>query len=154
MYTTLLVLHSAFRWLVLFCIVFTILRTYQGLRKGKLFSSADNAWRHWTATVGHIQLIIGIILYTQSPLTIFFWTKPDQGFKSVELTFYGLIHFGIMFLAIVVLTIGSALAKRKKSDREQFKTVLVWFSVALLLIFLAIPWPFSPLSARPLIRMF
>jgi len=57
-----------------------------------------------------------------------------------------------MLTAIVIITIGSALAKRKKTDKEKFKTMLVWFSAALLIIFIAIPWPFSPLANRPYIR--
>lgn len=154
MYAFLLVLHSLIRWVVLICLCYSIFRAFNGLRNKSRFTKRDNAWRHWTATAGHLQLIIGFILYTISPIVIFFWTKPGEGINYLSLTFYGIIHISIMFLAIVVLTIGSALAKRKKTDREQFKTMLIWFSIALLIILIAIPWPFSPLSARPLIRLF
>jgi hypothetical protein len=59
-----------------------------------------------------------------------------------------------MFVAIVLITIGSAKAKRKSNDTQKFKTMLIWFSIALLIIFIAIPWPFSPLANRPYIRTF
>jgi hypothetical protein len=59
-----------------------------------------------------------------------------------------------MLAAITIITIGSALAKRKQSDPEKFKTMLLWFAPGLLIIFLAIPWPFSPLANRPYFKSF
>ena len=154
MYSTLLFLHSLTRWFVLVFIVYSIYRAYVGYANNKSFSKTDNAFRHWTATVAHIQLMIGIILYTQSPIVKYFWSKTGNGLQSLDLTFYGLIHLVLMLTSIVVLTIGSALAKRKPTDKEKFKTMLVWFSIALLIIFVAIPWSFSPLSSRPNFRTF
>jgi hypothetical protein len=58
-----------------------------------------------------------------------------------------------MFAAVTVLTIGSAMAKRQNNQQQKFRTMLVWFIFALVIIFIAIPWPFSPLAKRPLIRL-
>ena len=154
MYSMLLSLHSLFRWLVLSFLVYSIYRAFMGYTKNKLFSKTDNAFRHWTATVAHIQLMIGIVLYTQSPVVKYFWTNTKTALQNLDLTFYGLIHLILMLTAIVVLTIGSALAKRKSTDKEKFRTMLVWFSIALIIIFIAIPWPSSPLVSRPYLRTF
>lgn len=154
MYSTLLFLHSLTRWFVLVFIVYSIYRAYVGYAGNKSFSTTDNACRHWTATVAHIQLMIGIILYTQSPIAKYFWSEMPKSFQSRDLRFFGFIHPVLMLTSIVVLTIGSALAKRKPKDKEKFKTMLVWFSTALLIIFIAIPWSFSPLSSRPNFRTF
>lgn len=154
MYSTLLPLHSLVRWLVLAFLVYSIYRAFIGYTKNKTFSNTDNAFRHWTATVAHIQLMIGIILYTQSPIVKYFWTDTKTALQNLDVTFYGLIHIALMLTSIVVLTIGSALAKRKQTDKEKFKTMLVWFSIALIIIFIAIPWTFSPLSSRPDFRTF
>jgi len=154
MYSTLLSLHSLVRWLVLVFLVYSIYRAFIGYTKNKTFSKTDNALRHWTATVAHIQLMIGIILYTKSPMVKYFWTDTKAALQNLDLTFYGLIHIILMLTSIVVLTIGSALAKRKPTDKEKFKTMLVWFSIALIIIFIAIPWVFSPISSRPNFRTF
>ncbi|MFC3197647.1 hypothetical protein ACFOET_08490 [Parapedobacter deserti] len=154
MYPTLLVLHSLFRWLVLACLLYSIYRAAVGLIRNRPFAKTDNAFRHWTATVAHIQLMIGILLYTQSPFVKSFWRHPQTAFQDLNLTFYGLFHLLLMLVAIVLLTIGSAMAKRKTADRQKFQTMLIWFSIALVLIFVAIPWPFSPLSGRPYLRTF
>jgi drug/metabolite transporter (DMT)-like permease len=71
---------------------------------------------------------------------------------SYDFTFFSLIHIALMFAAIIVLTVGSAMAKRQGSDRQKFRTMLMWFIFALVIILIAIPWPFSPLAKRPLIR--
>lgn len=112
----------------------------------------DNSVRHLTATIAHIQLIIGILVYTQSPLVQYFWSDFKEASQSIDTLFFGLLHLLLMLVAITVITIGSALAKRRQSDREKFKTMLGWFLVAFIIILFAIPWPFSPLAARPYFR--
>jgi hypothetical protein len=154
MYPTLLTLHSLIRWLVLILIVYSIFRALVGYINNKPFSKSDNAFRHWTATAAHLQLMIGMILYTQSPLVKYFWSNSGAALQNPELTFFGVLHITLMISAIVLLTIGSALAKRKPTGKEKFRTILIWFSLALLIMFIAIPWPFSPLSNRPYLRTF
>lgn len=154
MYQSLTFFHSVIRWFVVISLFYSVYRAYKGYFSNRIFSKADNAIRHWTATIAHIQLVVGIILFTQSPLVKYFWSNFSAAVQYKEALFFGLIHMVLMLAAIVVLTIGSALSKRRASDREKFKTMLVWFSVAIVLIFIAIPWPFSPLAARPYFRPF
>ena len=116
------------------------------------FSKTDNAVRHWTATIAHIQLVVGIVLYTQSPIIKYFWQNFKEAIRNLDTAFFGLLHIILMLTAIVLITIGSALSKRKTTDKEKFKTMLVWFLISLLIIFIAIPWPFSPLANRPYFR--
>ncbi|MGJ1418827.1 hypothetical protein ACR79T_04320 [Sphingobacterium spiritivorum] len=154
MYSTLLILHSLVRWLVLVFIIYAVYRSYTGYIKDRIFSNTDNAVRHWTATISHIQLMIGMLLYIKSPVVKYFWSDVKKAVQQADLTFYSIIHFMLMLLAIITLTLGSALAKRKNTDKEKFRTMLIYFSIALLIIFTAIPWPFSPLSNRPYFRSF
>lgn len=154
MYTTLLFIHSIMRWLVLASLVYTIYRSYQGYIYKRSFTSTDDSIRHWTATIAHVQLVVGFMLYIQSPLVKYFWAMPKGSTASLDLSFFSWIHILLMLVAIVIITIGSAKAKRKSNDTEKFNTLLVWFSIALLIILLAIPWPFSPLAHRPFIRSF
>jgi hypothetical protein len=152
MYSSLLFSHSMLRWLVLGGLLYSIWIAYTGYRSNRSFTRSDNAVRHWTATLAHIQLTIGFVLYFISPVVDYFLHHTKEAIGHTELTFFGIIHSSLMLIAVIVLTIGSALAKRRTVDREKFKTMLLWFSIALLLIFIAIPWPFSPLAARPFFR--
>lgn len=152
MYQSLTFYHSTMRWLVLTSLLYAIYRSYIGYTSDVLFSKTDNAIRHWTATIAHIQLVIGITLYTQSPIIKYFWHNFNEAINSLDTTFFGIFHIVLMLTAIILITIGSALSKRKTTDREKFKTILVWYSISLIIIFIAIPWPFSPLANRPYFR--
>lgn len=151
MHNTLLLIHSFFRWLVIISLLSSVIIAANGYFNKKLFTSFHNHLRHWTATICHIQLMIGIILYTQSPAVKYYFSaaeKPDG-----DSFFFSVLHIALMLMAIVVITVGSAKAKREENDTKKYKTMLYWFSAGLLIIFIAIPWPFSPLSSRPLIRI-
>lgn len=154
MYVILLTLHSVFRWLVLLALLASIYRAWSGYSHALPFSKTDNSLRHWTATIAHLQLTIGLILYSQSPIIQSFWSNSTKGIQYWELTFFSLIHSLLMIGAVVCVTIGSALAKRKPTDKEKYQTILMWFSITLFIIFIAIPWPFSPLAHRPYFRSF
>ncbi len=152
MYQFLLPLHSVFRWLVLISLLYSIYLSFRG-KKGQLaFSNRINHIRHWTATIAHIQLIIGILLYTKSPIVQYFLNNGFEGWD--DNAFYGLLHIALMLLAIIIITLGSAKAKRKETDLEKFRAMFAYFSIGLLIIFIAIPWPFSPLANRHYIRPF
>ncbi|UPT68814.1 MAG: hypothetical protein M0D57_09410 [Sphingobacteriales bacterium JAD_PAG50586_3] len=154
MFATLLSIHSFMRWLVLASLLYSIYRAYNGYIKKSTFTKADNSIRHWTATISHIQLTIGLIVYMYSPVIKYFRLNFSEAVKNIDTLFFGLIHITLMITSVVLITIGSALAKRKAVDNEKFKTMLVYFGTALLIIFIAIPWPFSPLAQRPYIRPF
>jgi hypothetical protein len=152
MLNTLLFLHSIIRWFVLLTLLYAIYKAYKGYTNNSLFSRADDATRHWTATTAHIQLMLGILLYSQSPNARFTIHATGTNGQITQPFFFGVLHLCLMITAILIITIGSALAKRRLTDKDKFKTMLIWFSIALLVILIAIPWPFSPLAQRPYLR--
>lgn len=154
MYALFLFLHSATRWVLLICLLYAIGRGVAGWAGRRPFTRRDNLIRHLTATVSHIQLLIGYVLYFQSPLTAYFRAHVQEPGQPFEFRFFGWMHVLIMTVAVIMITIGSAAAKRQDSDLRRFRTMTIWFVLALLLAMIAIPWPFSPLAHRPYIRMF
>jgi hypothetical protein len=150
MYSTLIIAHSAFRWAVFISLIYSIIISWRGYVSKSGFSKSNNTIRHWTATIAHIQLMLGIVLYTQSPVVKFYFS--DYPGNEGEPFFFGITHIILMLIAVVIITIGSAKAKRAADAGTKFKTQLIYFGIALIVIFIAIPWPFSPLASRPLIR--
>jgi hypothetical protein len=80
--------------------------------------------------------------------------QEEPGRLVSEQTFFRFVHISLMLTSVVLITIGSAKAKRIETSRLKYKTMLIWFSIALLIILVAIPWPFSPLANRPYFRTF
>ena len=152
MYFILLVLHSLLRWLVLGSLLYAIYTALQGVLKKQTFTAKANAIRHWTATIAHVQLLAGMTIYLQSPLVKM--QVPDAGSFFTEHAFFKYVHISLMIIAIVLITIGSAKAKRASEDQQKYRTILKWFIAALVIILIAIPWPFSPLAHRPYFRSF
>lgn len=152
MQQTLLFLHSIFRWLVLLSLLLAVYKAFQGYHSGLVFTSKTNRIRHLTATITHIQLIIGLVLYFQSPAVKQFLAAAGRPERITEPLFFGLIHISMMITAVFIVTTGSALSKRQPTDKEKFKIMFIWFFIALLIILIAVPWPFSPLIQRPFIR--
>ena len=154
MYPILLTLHSLLRWFVLASLLLAVYRAYKGWFTRQPFSSADNTIRHITATIAHIQLLTGLWLYFISPVMAYFFKHLKQAIHVREIRFFGMEHSILMLIAIVIITIGSALAKRRQTDEGKFKIMAIWFSIGLLIIILAIPWPFSPFTSRLFFRLF
>ncbi len=94
------------------------------------------------------------MLYGHSTIVTHFFSNVKKGIQQGELSFFSIYHPASMVIAITLITIGSAKAKREVNGRQKFEILLTWFVAALLLIFLAIPWPFSPFVVRPYFRAF
>ncbi|NIJ52465.1 hypothetical protein [Dyadobacter arcticus] len=152
MYPILLFLHSLFRWMVLASLLLSIFVAYQGYSGKKPFTTAANSIRHWTATIAHIQLTLGVTLYFQSPIVKLAVSASGNGWYHDQPLFFRYIHAVMMIIAVIVITIGSAKAKRMETDQLKYQTMLRWFVAALVILLIAIPWPFSPLVARPYFR--
>lgn len=154
MYPTLLALHSLTRWLVLGSLLFATIWAYRGWLLNKLYLKFDNSVRHITATIAHVQLVLGICLYFISPIVTYFLHNFGTAVHERTIRFFGMEHIAMMLIGIIVITIGSVKAKRKETDREKFKTMAIWFTVGLLIILSSVPWSFSPLISRPNFRGF
>jgi hypothetical protein len=152
MYLTLLPLHSLLRWFVLLSLLFAMYRAYRGWLLNKSYTKFDDRIRMIAAIFAHIQLVVGLWLYFVSPIVNYFLHNYKTAVHEREIRFFGMEHITIMLTAIVFITIGSAKGRRKTQDREKFKTMAIWFTIALLLILTSIPWSFSPMVHRPLFR--
>lgn len=154
MYSFLLATHSLIRWLVLVSFLYSIFTAWRGWLFKKPFTKADGMIRTVTTTIAHVQLVMGVWLYCVSPVVSYFLHNFSAAVHERQLRFFGMEHITMMVIAITVLTIGSAKVKRKRTDREKFKTMAIWFTFALVIILSSIPWSFSPLTARPNLRSF
>jgi cell division protein FtsW (lipid II flippase) len=154
MYSILLATHSLLRWLVLTSLLYSIFLAYRGWLLKKPYSKVDDLVRSATTTIVHIQLVIGVWLYCISPVVHYFLHNYSEGVHNRQIRFFGMEHISMMVIAVTVFTVGSSKARRKTVDREKFKTMAIWFTVALLIILSSIPWSFSPLISRPNFRPF
>ena len=131
-------LHSVNRWVVLVFLILTIITAFQGWFGKKTYTEGDRKKALFTLIFTHIQFLLGLALYFISP-----YVKHGEGvMKDKLLRFYTVEHFSMMMVAIILITIGYAVAKRKSVDLSKFKTTAIYYVIALLIILASIPWPF------------
>ena len=136
--------HSGLRWLALALLVFAIVKAFGGIRSGK-YEKPNKMVNLFAMISLHIQVTIGAVLaftsgkinYGSGWMTI---KNPASGIA--EFRFYGLEHIIMMVLAAVLITIGRKKAEKNEDLSKRNKTIAVWYTVGLILILAAIPWPF------------
>lgn len=155
MYSILLFSHSLIRWFVLIAILFTLGRSYYGWKKNKTYTAGDNKLRVISLSVFHIQGVLGILLYSISPIIDYFFNNFNEAVHEKDFRFFGMEHSLMMFISLGIITVASISSKKQTSDKEKFKTLAIWFTVALVIILFSIPWSFGSITAnRPLFRGF
>lgn len=148
----LIVFHSILRYLVLLSILLVIYLAWKGFTFKKSYTRLHRIATASASGISHLQLLVGFVLYFFSPTAQSFWQTKSMRWSDG--LFFALVHFGLMSSAIVILTVGVALAKREAEEHRRFRILFNYFVLALLIILIAIPWPFSPLAQRPWFREF
>jgi hypothetical protein len=152
MYSVALTLHSFTRWLVLLSLTTAVIVAFSGWKRKRRFTKRDNIIRTLTLSSAHIQFALGAILYFTSPITGYFMRHFSEAVHNRGMRFFGMEHITMMVVAVAMITHGSTVAKNRTVDAEKFKAMAVWYTIALIIIFLSIPWPFSPFTTRPYVR--
>lgn len=137
-YSILQQIHSIWRWVVLILLVWTIISAFSKWRSGAAFTESDRKRGFFAATSTHLQLLLGLVLYLISPNVKF----GPETMKDPLLRFYTMEHILLMLIAIVLISIGYSLIRKRKEDKAKFKTQFYYYLIGLLIILAAIPWPF------------
>lgn len=142
-------LHNLLRWIILILLLVSIYKSYVGWTSKKQFAAGDKKIWLFTMIASHITLLLGL----------YQWALGKYGFfKLVDMTFGQAIedkvrrfflmeHPMMMILAIVFITLGYGMAKKPVDDTVKYKKAFIYFLLALVLILLAVPWPFSRVPA-------
>ncbi|MDP3314366.1 hypothetical protein [Lutibacter sp.] len=134
-------IHSYWAYLVLLIIVIAVANAIIGLNSKKEFKATDLRISLFALIASHIQLILGFIAYYTS---VFYETMRDMGMgevmKNSELRKPLIEHPLLILIAIALITIGFSKHKKKTTDAAKFKTIAVFYGIALLLILVVIPW--------------
>jgi hypothetical protein len=140
MYTGLLHLQNSLRWVILIALIVSIF---------KLFNKKDALKSSKILLIStHISLLVGLYHYIVGPLGIKMIQSAGMGatMKNATSRFWAVEHVFTMLIAIILITIGHI--KYKKTLKPSPTRIL--YVIALVLILLAIPWPFRAGIGRPL----
>lgn len=138
--------HSLLRYILLIFILIAIIKAFSGWMGKKPYLPGDKKVALFTLISAHLQLVIGLILYFVSPTVKVGLSNMGAAMKDPSLRFWAVEHIAMMIIAIILITIGYSAAKRAASDEAKHKKIAIFFLLGLILIFIAIPWPWSAIS--------
>ncbi len=139
MYTGLLHLHSALRWVVVLLLILTIFKALVGRRGESPFASLKK-FALPALIVTHLQLVIGLVMYFAGD---WYTLLGNSGVMKVRaMRFFALEHLVLMVIAIALITIGYSSAKRMTNPGRQYRRILVFYLIGFVIMMASIPWPF------------
>lgn len=129
--------HSGMRYIVLLLIVIAIINAIANMKSDK-FGKKDKLLNLFAMVFLHIQLLVGLILYFISPKVRF-----GEGMMSDPVArFFTMEHLLMMIVAIALVTIGYSKSKKAVEASKKHKLTLRYYGLGIIVIFVAIPWPF------------
>lgn len=134
--------HSGLRWIVLLLLIATAFKAIGGVMGKKTYQRIDKKLASFTVMFFHLQVVLGFVLFFANK-----WHLAFGEMKEASIRFFTVEHTLGMIIAAVLITIGSAKAKRATSDEKKFKTIAWMFTISLILVLACIPWPFREIFA-------
>lgn len=134
MYIGLLHTHSILRYLVLILLLIVIIKSFLGFSGKSSYSKIDNALGLSLFSVTHTQLLVGLILYFNSP-----WVKfSGASMKDAVLRYWTSEHIVIMLIAIVFITLARVTSKKMSDGTAKHRRMFIFNLIALILILVGI----------------
>ena len=141
MYGEFLHIHDTLRWLLLIGLLITLTKYLAGWLGNRPWKRADNILGTAVTLLMDLQLITGLTLYFfLSPIMQIALSNFGAAMKNPDLRFYAAEHLSMMLIAVTLVHIGRAKSKSAKTDEGKFKAGSIFFLIALMVIFAAIPW--------------
>ncbi len=138
MYLEFKYLHSIIAFFLLAGLITSIVFTAATWLRKKPFSKANKIIVQAGMGFAHLQFLMGMILYFQSPLGMSNFSGTAMKIAITRL--YIVEHPIMMILGIVLITIGYMKGIRLADDTKKFKTIVIFYSLGLLFFLSRIPW--------------
>jgi hypothetical protein len=149
-----LVLHNLVRWAILIFGLWTLINALTGVLGKRNFTSGDNRSNLFFMISCDVQLLLGLILYFGGPLFSMLKNNAKEVMQDDSLRFFAVEHETMMLLAWILVHIGRSSVKKAVTPAAKHKRMLIFFGLAIVLIIVAIPWPFRQDIGQPLFRWF
>lgn len=152
MYGYLLIIHSYLRWIALGFLLFGLIFIIIKKSNNAIYTTKHYQLFKVIKNVFNLQFLVGILLLTQSPMVKAFWSQVSQAVKWREIRFFGLEHPFMMILGVMLINVFTHKTKEKIGTENAFNYLFVRYLIILFILFVSVPWSFSPFTARPNFR--
>jgi hypothetical protein len=153
LHDVILVLHNILRWIVFAAGAVALARATSATRGGRNWNDTDTKVLRAFVGAFDLQVLLGLLMYFgTSALGVRVLALGSAAMKDSTLRFFAIEHIFGMLVAAAVLHVGTARARRLGDSPVRQKRTALVVALALVIVFVSIPWPFYP-AARPLLRL-
>ena len=131
-------LHSYWAYLVFLMMVIAAVNALFKFFGKKEYSAKDFRIALFTLIVSHIQLLIGIVLWFAQDY--FGENSMKEVMGNSALRSNAVEHPIAMILAVAFITIGYSKHKKKLTSAGKLKPLVIFYTLALILVLAKIPW--------------
>ncbi len=141
MYPIILAVHNIVRWIVLILGLLAAGRAIMGWFVKRAWTETDRKTGSFFGMAIDIQFLLGLLLYFFfSPITTAALRNFGAAMSNPAARFFALVHVLYMVVAIILVHMGSAMARRAASDQIKIRTAAIFFSLSVVAILLGMPW--------------
>ncbi len=134
-------MHSGWAYVVLILVIVAVITAIMGMNSNKEFSKKSKSIALFALIAAHIQLLAGLAAYFISPGYLYLKENGmGAAMKNASARNQIMEHPLLMIIAIILITIGFSKHKSKPDSKSKFKTIAIFYGIALLLILAKIPW--------------
>ncbi len=128
-------IHSIWAIALIITLIFAVIIFLKGYFLKKDYTQKNYKLGLITMILLHTQFIIGLVAYFVGN-----WHSLFGNMKNKDIRLITLEHPLIMIISIVLITIGWSKHKKKRTSENKFKTLAIFYSIALVLCLSRIPW--------------
>ena len=140
-YQWIMELHSYLAYVVLAFLFLAVANAILGWVGNKMFTpQKDFRLSLFTLILGHLQLLVGLLLYFLSPNGYKAISELGMGGLNAAARLLAVEHPFVNILAIVLITIGWSRHKKFMEGKKKFKSIAIFYGLGLLLVLSRIPW--------------
>jgi hypothetical protein len=153
MYPITLTVHSLVRWVVLLVGFWAVARALIGASARRQWTPSDDAAGKWFTIAMDVQLLLGLLLYgVLSPMTRAALMDMGSAMRDPVTRFWAVEHITMMIVAVVLAHVGRARVRKAAAPAAAHRTAAIFYTLALVIVLAAIPWPFTS-HGRPWVRL-
>ena len=126
---------------MLILMIVVIAKSLMGMVNKSTYLSSDKTLTAVMVGSIQVQFLIGLVLYIfLSPITEAAFADFGAAMKNKELRYFAVEHIFAMLVGVALAEIGKSKAKKATEDVRKFKTQLIFFSIALVVMLSRIPF--------------
>ena len=132
--------HSSWAMTVLILLVISIIYSIMGITSNREFGVIDRKFALYSFIAVEVQILFGIIVYFQSNIVKGGLDNFGGAMRDSNVRLFIMEHPLMMIIGGILISIGFLKLRKLEDSNKKFKTIIIFYSIGLVLLLSRIPW--------------